>query len=206
MANDFILQIESAADDVLIDACIRELDDAIALAKNNQFNGELNFGLDKYPSLDRDDVQLQPQFINEGLRSALEELAVSAGNRYRRRYMAMLGADGLTGFESQGVKLQKTPVEGGYHRWHCEAGYDPGDHSAIWRRALAWMLYLNDVDDGGETEFVYQHLRVKPKRGLLVVWPAGWTHTHRGNPPYSNDKYIATGWVGYPDKTERANG
>ena len=62
-------------------------------------------------------------------------------------------------------------------------------------RVLAWMLYLNDVDEGGETEFLYQHVRFKPKRGDFLVWPGGFTHTHRGNPPISNDKYICTGWV-----------
>jgi hypothetical protein len=56
------------------------------------------------------------------------------------------------------------------------------------------MLYLNDVEDGGETEFLYQRMRVKPKQGTLLIWPAGFTHTHRGNPPLSNNKYVITGW------------
>ena len=56
------------------------------------------------------------------------------------------------------------------------------------------MVYLNDVKEGGETEFQYQKLRVKPKRGTVLIWPGGFTHLHRGNPPLSGDKYIATGW------------
>ena len=59
------------------------------------------------------------------------------------------------------------------------------------------MIYLNDVEEGGETEFLYQSIRVAPKAGTLLIWPAGFTHTHRGNPPLSGDKYIATGWVQY---------
>ncbi len=90
------------------------------------------------------------------------------------------------------VKVQKTKVGGGYHIWHHET--DKRDTS---NRVLAWMLYLNDIEEGGETEFLYQHTRIKPTRGTFVMWPAGFTHTHRGNPPLSNEKYIMTGWIEY---------
>jgi hypothetical protein len=90
------------------------------------------------------------------------------------------------------ARLQKTVVGAGYHIWHCE---NPTRETS--GRVLVWTLYLNDVAEGGETEYLYQHLRVKPKQGTLVIWPAGFTHTHRGNPPLSNTKYIFTGWVEY---------
>lgn len=89
-----------------------------------------------------------------------------------------------------GQKIQRTKPGGGYHVWHCEHG-DPSTS----RRVLAYILYLNDVEEGGETEFLYTPMRVKPKTGRLVIFPAGFTHTHRGNPPISGDKYIVTGWV-----------
>jgi hypothetical protein len=57
------------------------------------------------------------------------------------------------------------------------------------------MMYLNDVDDGGETEFLYQSKRYKPVKGRVLIWPAGFTHVHRGNPPLSGEKYIATSWL-----------
>jgi hypothetical protein len=57
------------------------------------------------------------------------------------------------------------------------------------------MIYLNDVEEGGETEFLYQKRRVQAKQGRLVMWPAAYTHTHRGNPPLSGDKYALTGWL-----------
>ena len=57
------------------------------------------------------------------------------------------------------------------------------------------MVYLNDVDDGGETEFYYQQRALKPKAGQLVIAPAYFTHTHRGLVPRSNDKYILTSWI-----------
>lgn len=88
------------------------------------------------------------------------------------------------------LKMQKTPPGGGYHVWHCENnGHDSSS------RCLVWLMYLNDVEDGGETEFLYQSVRVKPSAGTIVLWPAGFTHMHRGNPPLSTDKYILTGWT-----------
>jgi hypothetical protein len=48
---------------------------------------------------------------------------------------------------------------------------------------------------GGETEFFYQDCSIKPTRGTMVIAPAGFTHTHRGLVPRSNDKYILTSWV-----------
>jgi len=87
-------------------------------------------------------------------------------------------------------KIQKTVPGGGYHIWHCER-----ENLKTSSRALAFMLYLNDVEEGGETEFLYQKMRVKPTKGTILIWPADWTHTHRGNPPLSGDKYIYTGWM-----------
>ena len=90
---------------------------------------------------------------------------------------------------SLAVKLQKTPPRGGYHVWHCEQNGENFD------RALAWTVYLNDIPNGeGETEFLWQGLKVQPKAGTVSIFPASFTHTHRGNPVYSCDKYIATGW------------
>jgi hypothetical protein len=87
-------------------------------------------------------------------------------------------------------KIQHTRVGGGYHVWHCE------DMSKMFHhRLLTFILYLNDVDEGGETELLYFNKRFKPEKGTLIVFPANFTHTHRGNPPISNEKYIITGWV-----------
>jgi hypothetical protein len=91
---------------------------------------------------------------------------------------------------SNEIKLQKTPLKGGYHVWHCEQN-TLKDSS----RVLVWTVYLNDIPDGeGETEFIFQGLRIKPTVGTVVFFPASFTHTHRGNPVYTNEKYIATGW------------
>ena len=87
-------------------------------------------------------------------------------------------------------KMQRTNLCEGYHIWHYESANREMSH-----RLLAWMVYLNDVEEGGETEFLHQSMRIKPKQGTLVIWPAAFTHTHRGNPPLSNVKYVVTGWT-----------
>lgn len=106
---------------------------------------------------------------------------------YSKKYAALKGLDK---HQIYYLKIQKTGVGEGYHTWHCENG--SRSESA---RIMAFILYLNDVDEGGETEFLYYHKRIKPKQGTLILFPAGYTHTHRGNPPLNGVKYILTGWV-----------
>ena len=88
------------------------------------------------------------------------------------------------------LNVQKTKPGEGYHAWHSEDG-----SMGCNRRICATMMYLNDNFEGGETEFLYIHRRYKPKRGQVLIWPAGFTHTHRGLPPLDGDKYISTSWL-----------
>lgn len=93
------------------------------------------------------------------------------------------------------MKMQRTGAGGGYHIWHAEQG---GGSNA--NRVLVYMLYLNALPEGGngETEFLYQQQRIKPEENLMLLWPASYTHAHRGNPVYGdNFKYIVTGWFYY---------
>ena len=90
------------------------------------------------------------------------------------------------------IKMQKTCSGGGYHVWHSEKGND--DNA---RRSLVYMLYLNTlpVEANGETEFLYQQRRINPVENTMVLWPAAFTHAHRGNLVYGDHtKYIVTGW------------
>lgn len=87
------------------------------------------------------------------------------------------------------IKFQRTEPTQGYHVWHSE------NSSPTYKgRDLVWTVYLNDIEEGGETEFLYQRRRVSAKKGSVLIFPASFTHTHRGNPPLSGVKYIATGW------------
>ncbi|WP_018691609.1 2OG-Fe(II) oxygenase [Algicola sagamiensis] len=84
--------------------------------------------------------------------------------------------------------------KGGYPYWHSEVYPELNQNEAL-HRALLFMFYLNDVEEGGETDFFYQQRSIKPKAGSMVIAPAYFTHTHRGSIPVSNDKYIVTSWV-----------
>lgn len=94
------------------------------------------------------------------------------------------------GLMSSDLKFQRTSPGGGYHLWHYE---NSSYHYA--QREIAWMIYLNDITGGGETEFLYQKRRIVPTVGTVVMWPAAYTHVHRGNTVLTEqDKYIVTGW------------
>ena len=67
-------------------------------------------------------------------------------------------------------------------------------------RIFAWMTYLNNVEKGGHTDFLYYDLSMQPKPGLTMIWPAEWTHAHRGNEVEKGIKYIITGWFHMSDE------
>ena len=107
--------------------------------------------------------------------------------------------DGLIAkvFRPGGINLQKYVADqGGYPYWHCEQ-YPKLDKGEALHRALLWSVYLNEEFDEGETEFLYQQRKIKPKTGQLLIAPGGFTHTHRGNRPKGGNKYIATSWFLY---------
>ena len=95
---------------------------------------------------------------------------------------------------SDHVNIQYYPPTGGYYEWHKEKD---GGHHLTNLRHLVFMTYLNDVNDGGETEFLYQNIKVKPQKGLTLIWPSQWTHTHRGITSLTEDKFIITGWLNF---------
>ena len=88
--------------------------------------------------------------------------------------------------------IQKYKPSESYSQWHFEKS---GPHTIY--RHLTFMTYLNTVKKGGETEWFYQKLKIKPEKGLTVIWGTDWTTTHRGIPAPEETKYIATGWVGH---------
>lgn len=130
-------------------------------------------------------------FSNENLSPFIGEFNTAFWDRCYKEYTEEF--DTLKQFDRHTIytyKLQKTAPGGGYHIWHCESG-----SKLFSSRIAAYLLYLNDVANGGETEFLSQGIRVAPKQGTLVIWPASYTHPHRGNPPLSGTKYVMTGWV-----------
>jgi len=88
--------------------------------------------------------------------------------------------------------IQKYDVGGHFNKLHSERMALNSSH-----RVLAWMTYLNDVSDGGATEFPYFDLKVTPEKGKTLIWPAEWTHAHRGCMVKKGPKYIITGWMNF---------
>ena len=117
-------------------------------------------------------------------------LAWTSYEEYAKKYGVLTSLASHRFYDS--VKIQKTKPSEGYHVWHCEH-----DNRKNGSRLLLVMVYLNDVEEGGETEFLYQSRRVKPKQGTMVICPSSFTHTHRGNPPLTGDKYMINGWIEY---------
>ena len=95
------------------------------------------------------------------------------------------------------VNIQHYDPGEGYYKYHAErtnARRPFGD------RHLVFMTYLNTVTDDGGTEFLHQDLTVNAEVGKTLIWPADWTHTHRGIPSQTQEKIIITGWFSYfPD-------
>jgi hypothetical protein len=92
--------------------------------------------------------------------------------------------------------LQYYPPGNHYSVWHCENNGD----TRYSKRILAFMTYLNTVFKGGETEFLYQDIKFSPTKGNTLICPAYFTHTHRGIPAPTEDKFIITGWFEYVDQ------
>ena len=88
------------------------------------------------------------------------------------------------------LKMKRIKPGGGFHTWHYE-GLGEGS-----KRKLVCQLYLNDIPNAGETEFLYQNKRINAKEGRMLIFPSDWTHTHRGNPQLEHlNKYIITTWL-----------
>ena len=113
---------------------------------------------------------------------------------YSQQYMYAF--DGLEPtIVSEPWNIQHYAVSRHYSRWHCENnGQKPFNN-----RVMAWMTYLNDVETGGETQFLYQNCMIQPRKGLTLLWPAYFTHTHRGVPSPTEEKYVMTGWIEFLD-------
>jgi len=173
-----------------------ECNKAIKLFEDqNKFNNTINrIGFEKASILRKQDQQFfaAPQNVDiwwDRLKSMIVNFDIAL-NHYGQATGALDAYDGGP-FHFTDMKIQKTLPTEGYHTWHIEHSAEP----SCAMRALVFSIYLNDVKDGGETEFLHFSKRVKPKMGRIVIWPAAFPYLHRGNPPLSGEKYILTSWM-----------
>jgi len=142
------------------------------------------------------DISFSPEFLDENesaidegwdeLMIQLHEKLYSGIRSYINKFPEL---DNLCKFGLDSYNMQRYLPGEGFYKWHCE---NIGSLKTI-NRCFVWMIYLNDVEDGG-TEFMYQEHVEKAEQGKFVIWPAYSTHVHRGQISNTKTKYILTGW------------
>jgi hypothetical protein len=100
---------------------------------------------------------------------------------------------GSTTYETCQIQKYKKG-EGHYGSWHIEI-----ENLKSAARVFSMIVYLNDVEEGGETGFLYPEIKIKPTKGALVIFPSAYPFVHCGFKPISNDKYIVATWLIYTD-------
>ncbi len=106
---------------------------------------------------------------------------------YRNKYEAFRIFEKI---DDTGFQVQRYVRQEGFYIYHNDFSADKEKY-----RILTFLFYLNDVEEGGETEFLYGKVKIKPKAGKCVLFPASWTFPHRALTPLSGDKFIVTGWL-----------
>ena len=164
---------------------------AIKTYEDNKSNAISRQKHEGVPSLYKKDTFLALELYNEDLCKSFNENFWNIYFKLYHDYYTLEGGVRTNELFINNFKIQKTLPTEGYHVWHQE--HSPRSPF----RAMAYTLYLNDVEEGGETEFLHQTKRINSKQGTLCIFPASYTHLHRGNPPLSGEKYIMTGWIEY---------
>lgn len=158
-----------------------------------QFNNAMMRALIRY-------LRRYPQVLIASLAVSTRDPESGAMRRLRAEDFPGLDDEQLAVFARDAFRPGEINVQGyradqgGYPYWHCETYPRDPDCTSL-HRVLLWTIYLNDGFEAGETEFLFQQRLVQPKTGALLIAPAGFTHTHRGNRPRGRDKYIATSWI-----------
>ena len=180
--NTFIFEKQNA---LALDVCqemIRRFEDD----SDNQYQGRIGQQANEETSIKRSTDLVTSG--KENWKDLDQELFGSLGTaiqEFREAYPFFKGP-----FKDNGYAIQRTDP-GEFYHWHI----DGGSHEFAMRQLVA-IWYLNDVEGpGGETEFSYQDVKVKPQAGKLCLFPPFWTHEHRGVTLEKGVKYIATTWV-----------
>ena len=133
--------------------------------------------------------------ITEDLYPKVSETLLTLANEYKNKFP---WCNKYAGWGIRAIPhIQYYAPNDGFYVWHTER---TGTAPHVQNRHLVYMIYLNDVTDGGGTEFYHQDLIVQPVKGKSLIWPADWTYTHRGIPSPTQDKYILTGWFEFVDE------
>ena len=156
------------------------------IAKDEQYHGRIGQLVTKDRSIKKStDLVLSGKPHWKDIDQALFHSLARALKEFRESFPYFKGP-----FKDMGYALQRTQA-GEYYHWHI----DGGSHEFSQRQLVA-VWYLNTVKGpGGDTEFLFQEVKIKPVQGKLILFPPFWTHEHRGVTLQQGIKYIATTWV-----------
>lgn len=178
----FVFEKKDALPDFLCDNMVERFEQA----KDEQYLGRIGQTFDEDRSIKKstDLVVSGKEHWKDVDNNLFRSLGIAL-KEFREKYEYFKGP-----FKDNGYAIQRTEVGEHYH-WHI----DGGSHDFAQRQLVA-VWYLNDVPGpGGETEFLFQDIKVTPEKGKLVLFPPFWTHEHRGVTLQQGVKYIATTWV-----------
>ena len=136
----------------------------------------------------KDSTDLEIDLHDVSLTEYKNELSKVLKN-YCNKYIHINSLDYFTVTKKMIIQYYKKG--GGFKKWHSERGSKLSQD-----RVLVFMTFLNNCKNGG-TEFKYQNLTVPAEKGLTLIWPAEWTHTHKGQISNEEEKYIITGWFNF---------
>ena len=138
--------------------------------------------------------------ILENFVDSLQQAINICYSEYRRNMRSLWH---LSGMYDSGFQVQRYSKINDYYREHVDSFPWGGELSL---RALSVVVYLNDIEQGGETDFPLQGIKVKPKCGRICIFPSNFTHPHSGNPSLSSDKWIVSTFLhGFVEATGSIN-
>tara|TARA_B100000287_G_scaffold235036_1_gene221331 strand:+ start:132 stop:743 length:612 start_codon:yes stop_codon:yes gene_type:complete len=167
-------------------------DDVIDLynsEKENWIDGECGHNEVNYNYKKSTEMHINPPDYSKKLSTYLPQLS-NCLNAYRQKYPYCDSVD-VYNLLGTNIKIQHYKPGEGFYEWHHE-----NDGRTTINRHLVFMTYLNTLDNGG-TDFFHQKITTPCHKGLTVIWPAHWTHVHKGVTNYVSDKYIITGWYSF---------
>lgn len=187
--NQFIGIYEDALDPGLCDALLNEFERHSALGVTHK--GMTGDGVDTYRKKSEDlNIMSFPNLFS--MNKAVIDSIMEVYALYGENYVGVKDYTAPHKVTALNIQKYRHDEKAAYYQFHCEI------HPKYSDRVTTFVIYLNDIAEGGETEFLEQRLRVRPKKGTIVIFPAYFTHVHRGNPVLSNeDKYIISGWLNF---------
>ena len=171
---------------VVIENAIDNSDDLINLAmKRTDWEPSVVFGKDGLSGVDlnarvADTLSIEPNLQHEVEWFSLAKRFWEYGNEYGSIYNAP-----FSGIE--GAQMLKYQINKGHYDTHTDSGPNAP-------RIFSAVLYLNDVEEGGETHFPVFDVSIKPEKNKLVLFPANYIYRHSALPPISNEKFCIVTW------------